>query len=367
MTHHGEREITGWVMTEPGKPFEKQTLSIPAPAAGEVLVEVAGCGVCHTDISFLHLGVKTRKAPPLILGHEIAGRVIEVGQGGDADPAAIAAAKALEGKPVLVPAVLPCGICELCRAGHRTICRAQIMPGNDRHGGFASHVVVPARYVCPVPDAVLAKNELWELSIVSDAMTTPFMSVKRSGLAAGDLAIVIGAGGVGIHAVQIAAATGAKVIALDVDDAKLEQAKSSGAGAVINVRGLDPKALKGKMAEAGKAMGAPKFCTKIFETSGTKAGQDTGFGLLTFGSYMAVVGFTMDKLDLRLSNLMAFDATVRGNWGCDPELYPEVLDWIGSGRLKVKPYVEGHPLEEANAVFDAAHHGKLVRRAVLKP
>lgn len=367
MTHHGERETTGWVMTEQGKPLVKQTLSLPAPAAGEVLVEVAGCGVCHTDISFLYLGVRTRKDVPLILGHEIAGRVVEVGQGGDADPAAIAAAEALMGKPVLVPAVLPCGVCDLCKAGHRTICRAQIMPGNDRHGGFSSHVVVPARYVCAVPDAVLKEHELWELSVVSDAMTTPFMSVKRSGLAAGELAIVIGAGGVGIHAVQIAAATGAKVVALDVDDAKLEQAKASGAGAVVNVRGLDPKALKGKISEASKALGAPKFCTKIFETSGTKAGQDTAFNLLTFGSYLAVVGFTMDKLELRLSNLMAFDATVRGNWGCDPELYPEVLEWIGAGRLKVKPYVERHPLDEANAVFEASHHGKLSRRAVLVP
>lgn len=367
MTHHGEREITGWVMTEPGKPLAKQTLSVPAPAAGEVLVEVAGCGVCHTDISFLYQGVRTRMAPPLILGHEIAGRVVEVGEGGDADPAAVSAAEALSGKPVLVPAVLPCGVCDLCQAGQRTICRAQVMPGNDRHGGFASHVVVPARYVCAVPDAVLAKHDLWELSIVSDAMTTPFMSVKRSGLRPGDLAIVIGAGGVGIHAVQVAAATGGKVIALDVDDAKLEQARASGAGAVFNVRGMDPKALKTGINDATKALGARKHCTKIFETSGTKAGQETAFGLLTFGSYLAVVGFTMDKLELRISNLMAFDATLRGNWGCDPELYPEALDWIGSGRLQVKPYVERHPLDEANAVFEAAHHGKLSRRAVLTP
>lgn len=273
----------------------------------------------------------------------------------------------MKGKPVLIPAVLPCGTCDLCLAGERTICRNQIMPGNDRHGGFASHVVVPARYVCPVKPEVLEKHELWELSVVADAMTTPFMAVRRSGLAKGDLAIVIGAGGVGVHCVQIAAAAGAKVLVLDIDDAKLEQAKGSGADAVINSRDLDPKALKKTVKDAVRAMGAPKFCWKIFETSGTKPGQQTAFNLLTFGAYIAVVGFTMDKLDLRMSNLMAFDATMRGNWGCDPELYPEVLQWIADGRIQVNPYVEKHALDEANEVFEAAHHGKLSRRAVLVP
>jgi len=352
------REITGWVMTEVGKPLEKQTVTIDAPGEGEVMVEVAGCGVCHTDISFLYMGVRTRKEVPLILGHEISGTVTEVGPGADAS---------LQGKPVLIPAVLPCGTCDLCLAGERTICRNQIMPGNDRHGGFASHVVVPARYVCPVKPEVLEKHELWELSVVADAITTPFMAVRRSGLREGDLAIVIGTGGVGVHCVQVAAATGAKVVALDIDDAKLEIAKASGAGAVINTRELDPKALKSAVKDAVKALGGPRFCWKIFETSGTRPGQQTAFSLLTFGGYIGVVGFTMDKMELRVSNLMAFDATMRGNWGCDPELYPEVLDWLAEGKIQVKPYVEKHALDEANEVLDAAHHGKLKKRAVLVP
>ena len=241
------------------------------------------------------------------------------------------------------------------------------MPGNDRHGGFASHVVVPAKYVCPVPEKVLADHELWELACVADAVTTPFMSIKRSGLATGDLAIIVGAGGIGVHCVQVAAAYGAKVIALDIDDQKLEVAKASGAGAVINVRDLSFKDLRGQVKEAVRALGAPSFCWKIFETSGTKPGQETAFGLMGHGAYLGIVGFTMAKLEVRLSNLMAFDATVRGNWGCDPELYPEVLQWIGEGRLKIKPYVEKHPLADINQILDAAHHGKLLKRAVLVP
>ena len=350
--------ITGWVMTAPGAPLAKRSIPTPALAAGEVLVEVAGCGVCHTDVSFLHMGIKTRGELPLVLGHEISGTVRALGDGVDT---------ALLDQPVLVPAVLPCGECELCQMGERTLCRAQLMPGNDRHGGFASHVAVPARYLCRVSDAVLAKHALWELSIVSDAVTTPFMSIKRSGLAKGQLAIVIGAGGIGTHCIQIAVAVGAKVIALDIDSAKLETARSAGADTVVDVRGLSSRDIKKQVKAEAKAIGAPKHLWKIFETSGTGPGQETAYGLLGFGAYLAVVGFTLDKITARLSNLMAFDATLRGNWGCDPLLYEETLQWIADGRIHVKPYIERHALDDINDVFDAAHHGKLLRRAVLVP
>jgi 6-hydroxycyclohex-1-ene-1-carbonyl-CoA dehydrogenase len=353
-----ERTVDRWVMTAQNEPCEPQTEPLAPPAPGEALVEVAGCGVCHTDISFLHMGVPTRAEVPLALGHEISGKVLEVGEGAD---------ERLIGRSVLVPAVMPCGECALCKAGERRICRSQVMPGNDRHGGFASHVTVPARYLCPVPDAVLAAHELWELAVVADAVTTPFQSVRSSGLAEGGLAICIGTGGLGIHGVQIAAATGAKVIALDIDAAKLETAKAHGADAIIHTDGLDIRGIKSQVKEEAKRLGAPRACWRIFEMSGTKPGQETAFALLNQGAHLAVVGFTMAKLEVRLSNLMAFDATLRGNWGCDPELYPEVLEWIGAGRIKVSPFVERHELSEINAVLEAAHAGTLQKRAVLVP
>ncbi len=352
------RTISGWMMTEVGKPLEQRDYETPALGAGEALVEVAGCGVCHTDISFLHLGVKTRAELPLVLGHEISGHVRAVGEGVD---------KALLDQAVVVPAVMPCGECELCKSDSRPICKSQIMPGNDRHGGFASHAVVPARYLCPVPAKVFESHELWQLSVVADAVSTPFMAVRRAGLGAGDLAVVIGTGGIGVHCVQVAAATGATVIALDIDDGKLELARQYGAKATINVRELDARAVKGAVKAEAKQLGAPALRWRLFETSGTKPGQETAFNLLNHGAYLAIVGFTMDKLEVRLSNLMAFDATLQGNWGCDPVLYPEILEWVADGRLKVAPLVKQYPLAEANAVFDAAHHGKLVERAVLVP
>jgi 6-hydroxycyclohex-1-ene-1-carbonyl-CoA dehydrogenase len=353
-----ERQISRWVMTAQGQPCDSVSEKMDTPPAGEVVVAVAGCGVCHTDISFLHMGVPTRAPLPLALGHEISGKVVELGDGVD---------EKLLGQAVLVPAVMPCGECALCKSGHRRICRGQVMPGNDRHGGFASHVTVPARYLCPVPEAVMAKHELWELSVVADAITTPFQSVRSSGLVAGDLAVCIGAGGIGIHGVQVAAAVGAKVIALDIDDDKLAVAREYGAGAVVNTRDLGIKEVKGLVKAAAKELGAPPVRWRIFETSGTKPGQETAYALLNFGGHLSVVGFTMAKLELRLSNLMAFDATAQGNWGCDAALYPEVLEWIGDGRIQVSPFVEKFALGDINAVLDQAHAGALKRRGVLVP
>src|SRR5512137_2824016 len=113
------KEIIAWQMDAPEQLLVRRTLPMPTPGPGEGLVEVAGCGLCHTDLSFLYGVVKTKKAPPLTLGHEIAGRVVAAGPGQEP----------LVGKSVVVPAVLPCGECELCRSGRGTACRKQIMPG----------------------------------------------------------------------------------------------------------------------------------------------------------------------------------------------------------------------------------------------
>lgn len=351
-------EWDAWYMTAPGARLEQRPLASRSPGPGEAVVEVAGCGVCHTDLSFLMHGVKTRSALPLVLGHEISGYVREVGPGVD---------EALVGRAVVVPAVLPCGECDLCRAGRRAICRNQVMPGNDRHGGYASHVTLPARYFCVVPDRLLASHELWELAVVSDAVSTPFQAVKRSGLAAGDFAVFVGAGGIGVHGVQIASAAGANVVAVDVSPAKLEQARAAGAKAGVDATGMSPKDARKAVRAVADSLGASPHCWKIFETSGTRAGQETAFALVGFGATLSVVGYTAERVELCLSNLMAYDAEARGNWGADPLVYPELLEWLADGRIQVKPFVERHPLAAINEVLDDADHGRLAKRAVLTP
>ncbi len=348
-----------WLMTEAKAPLIVGAFDAEPREPGEVTVEIAGCGLCHTDLGYYYDGVRTNHALPLALGHEIAGRIV----------AAAAGAERWIGKAVIVPAVIPCGQCDHCRRGKAMICRKQKMPGNDIHGGFATHVIVPSHGLCAVDQQRLAKSglELADLAVIADAVTTPYQAAKRAGVTQGSLAIVVGVGGVGGYAAQIAKAMGATVIAVDVDDAKLATMGRLAASLTLNARQHDQKALRGAVQAFAKEKGLPLTEWFIFECSGTGAGQTTAFGLLTHGATLSVVGFTMDRVELRLSNLMAFDARAIGNWGCPPELYPGALDLVLDGKVQLKPFVERHPLADINAVFAAAHRHELARRAVLVP
>ena len=347
-----------WQMTKANAPLVRTDFAFE-PGHGEVVVAVAGCGVCHTDLGYFYDGVRTNQPPPLALGHEISGTVVATGAG----------AEAWLGKAVVVPAVLPCGECDLCARGMSTICRHQKMPGNDIHGGFASHIVVPGRGLCEVDLARLARAGLTlaEVSIVADAVTTPYQAVHRAGVRPGSVAVVVGAGGVGGYCVQIAHAVGGRVVAIDVDDAKLDLIARHGAEMALNARSLDSRGLKAAIADFARGNGLPATEWFIFECSGTAAGQLTAFGLLVHGATLSVVGFTMDKVEVRLSNLMAFDARALGNWGCPPEHYPAALDLVLDGRIQVKPFVEARRLDDINDVLAAVHHREIHKRAVLVP
>jgi 6-hydroxycyclohex-1-ene-1-carbonyl-CoA dehydrogenase len=351
-------EAHRWLMTAPKAPLERTPFDAAA-GPGEVVVAVAGCGVCHTDLGYYYDGVRTNAPPPLALGHEISGTVVAAGAG----------AERWLGKAVIVPAVLPCGECDLCRRGLAPICRRQKMPGNDMHGGFASHVVVPGRGLCEVDPQRLAAAGLTlpQVSVVADALTTPFQAVRRAGVEPGCTAIIVGAGGVGGYCVQVARAFGAQVVAIDVDDAKLAAIAPYGADLTLNARRLDAKALKAEIAAFAKCNGLRPTEWRIFECSGTAAGQLTAFGLLVHGATLSVVGFTMDKVEVRLSNLMAFDARAIGNWGCPPEHYPAALDLVLDGKVAIAPFVELHPLDDINRVFSAVHAREIRKRAVLVP
>jgi 6-hydroxycyclohex-1-ene-1-carbonyl-CoA dehydrogenase len=351
-------EAYRWLMTGVNAPLERAAFRAE-PGPGEVVVDIAGCGVCHTDLGYLYDGVRTNHPLPLALGHEISGRVVATGPG----------AERWTGKAAIVPAVLPCGECDLCRRGLSTICRAQKMPGNDIQGGFASHIVVPGRGLCEVDEDRLAGSglALADLSIVADALTTPYQAVSRAGVTPGSLAIVVGAGGVGGYCVQVANAFGAKVVAIDVDDDKLGALARNGAALTLNSRGQDAKAIKGAVTDFAKKHALRTTEWFIFECSGTAAGQLTAYSLLVHGATLSVVGFTMDKVELRLSNLMAYDARAIGNWGCPPESYPAALELVLEGKVQIKPFVEAHPLDDINRVFAAVHRREIKRRAVLVP
>ena len=353
-----------WVMTEPGAPLRPDDSDLPTPGPGQALVQVAGCGVCHTDLGFYYEGVRTRASLPLALGHEVAGRIIATGDG---------VASAI-GSAVVVPAVLPCGACPTCLAGDGTMCPKQFMPGNDGHGGFASHLLVPADGLCVVPmpadqgDASPIGGSdvtLRQLSVLADAASTAYQSVIRSGLAPGGTAIVVGAGGVGIYVIQLAAAMGARVVAIDVDDARLATAATLGAALTLNAK-EDGRALR-KAVNAFHKDSTIASGNRVYECSGNAAGQDLAFGLLGAAGVLMVVGYTTDKVTVRLSRLMALDATARGNWGCLPQYYPELLEMVLDGRIAVAPLVREFPLSQVQEVLEAVKAHAITERPVLVP
>ncbi|MDA0666547.1 MAG: alcohol dehydrogenase catalytic domain-containing protein [Planctomycetota bacterium] len=221
-----------WLMTAPGAPLERREFELPAPASSEVIVRVVGCGICHTDLGFLHGGVRTNHELPIALGHEIAGTVEAVGD----------ACEEWAGKDVVIPAVLPCGACELCNAGRETSCRNQKMPGNDFHGGFASHVIVPAQWLVDASN-LPGEIELADVAVLADAVTTPYQAMLRADVQPGDGVVLIGAGGIGSFGMQIAKAFGARVVAIDIDDEKLARAAEFGADGTVNTRGLEINAV----------------------------------------------------------------------------------------------------------------------------
>jgi 6-hydroxycyclohex-1-ene-1-carbonyl-CoA dehydrogenase len=237
------------------------------------------------------------------------------------------------------------------------------------HGGFATHVTVPAYGLCEIDMVRLAAVglELADVSVVADAVTTPYQAVTQAEVSSGDLAIVIGVGGVGGYAVQLANALGAKVVAIDIDDAKLDALKDYGAAAAFNTKSIGGRELRDAIREFAKVNKLRQTEWKIFECSGTAAGQLTAYGLLTFGACLSVVGYTMDKIELRLANLMAFHARALGNWGCLPRYYPEALEMVLNSKIKMQPFIERQPLDTINEVFSRAHSGGLTKRAIMVP
>jgi 6-hydroxycyclohex-1-ene-1-carbonyl-CoA dehydrogenase len=348
--------IQTWQMVEPGK-LEKTSLDVPELQSGEALVEIAGCGVCHTDLGYFYDGVPTVNKPPLTLGHEISGVVLA----GDS---------ALVGKEVIVPAVMPDNTCPICAQGRNNRCLAQKMPGNSMgiYGGFSSHIPVPSADLCVVENR--GGIPLERLAVVADAVTSPYQAAMRAGVKPGDLTIIIGVtGGLGVYATQVCAALGAKeVIGIARNPEKLKRALEFGATHVISSVDKAPRDIRDEFRAYCKEKGLPSnYGWKIFEWTGTSNGQAIGLELLSFIGKLVICGFGMQKNEYSLSRLMAFDADIMGSWGCLPKYYPEVLKLVLSKKINIEPFVETRPMSQIQQAFEEAHKGGLMKRIVLTP
>jgi len=344
------------MMTEPDRPLVREDFVLSSPAPNEVTVRVVGCGVCHTDLGFLTGGVRTNHELPLALGHEISGEVVEAGEG----------AEHWLNKPVVVPAVLPCGECDFCKAERECACRNQLMPGNDFHGGFGSHITLPAKWLVDA-DNLPPELSLADVSVLADAISTPYQAAVRANIKEGDYVIIVGSGGIGSFGIQIAKAMGATVMAIDIDAEKLARASEFGADVTINTRKMKPGEARKAVKARVKELGWPLFGHKVLEMSGTPVGQELAWGLMSFAGTVGIVGFCLDRIPVRLSNLMAFDADAFGNWGCRPQLYGPALDLVRQGKVKVKPFVRHFPMDSINDVLEDVENHKISERPILVP
>ncbi len=330
----------------PGSQLKLSDVPVPEPATGEILVRVAACGICHTDLHYIDHGVSTFKSP-VILGHEVSGTVAELGPG---------VTQFREGDRVLLPAVFTCGGCRACRTGRENICERMRMLGNHVDGAYAEYVVAPAKDCFPLP----AEIPLAEACLIGDALSTPYHAVKhRAKVRLGEAVAIFGCGGVGINAVQFAALAGAHVIAVDVDDRKLELARQFGAHDTLNSRAVErvDKELKkragGGVDVAMEVIGKPETLRAAYDS-------------VRPGGRICVVGYCAEAVTLPFSKLMFFELEVVGSLGCRPSDYPELIELVRAGRVKLQPLVTGrYALDDIFAGLDALRQGKGLRGIVL--
>lgn len=333
----------------PKKPLKIEEVETPKIESHEILVKIAACGVCNTDMHYIDHGVPTFKKPPMILGHEPSGIVEEAGAG---------VKNFKVGDRVLIPPVFSCGYCANCRLGRENICFNMVMLGNHIDGAFAEYTKVPAKDCQHLPEEL----PLEESSIIADAISTPYHAVKnRAQVRPGDSVVVFGCGGVGINVVQVASAAGASVIAVDVVDNKLDMAKKLGAQHTINASDKEDKALLKEIRTltgggadiAIEAIGNPK--TIVLASAAVKA-----------GGLHCQVGYTHHSVPMNAGRLMFREIEIKGSLGCRPVDYPKIIEMVKTGKIQLEPVVtHKFKLEDIDKAFDLMRKGESLRSIIV--
>jgi D-arabinose 1-dehydrogenase-like Zn-dependent alcohol dehydrogenase len=316
----------------------------------QVIVDLTACGICHTDLGFLDHGVPTGKSPPLVLGHEMAGIIREIGN-------KVTTFK--EGDRVLIPAVISCGSCYYCRTGRENICSNQTFFGSNVDGGFAEQIMVPAKDIFHLP----AEIPLEEGCIIADAVSTPYHAVKNRGqVKLGDWAVVFGCGGIGLNVIQNIKAAGGLPIAVDVKPEKLDIARTLGAVEVISANELDERGIVGAIRKVTNG-GADV----AFEAIGNPITFKQAFNSLRTGGRLVAVGYSPKRWDgFDIGRVMFREMEIMGSLGCRTVDYPRIIELVKNGNLVVKPLVTGKfPLSEVNEGFDVLRKGEGVRTVIL--
>jgi len=347
-----------------GQPLEGMSFETPSPVVGSALIRVKAAGVCHSDIHLISGGYdlgEGKRLPaigggtllPLTPGHEIAGEVESLGSGTDASGFQ-------EGDKVVVYPWIGCGACRKCRSGRENLCEGSpSFLGFQKDGGYADHVVVPhVRYLLHAE-----RLDHAHAATLACSGLTAFSAIAKCNLGSDDLLLIIGAGGLGLMAVQIAKrTTRARVAVADIDDSKLQLASSQGADWTFNTLDADPKALLSKVRDLNQGRGADA----VVDFVGRPPTTALGLRLLGHEGRLVLVGLLGGAAQLPLPILPLYGTQIMGNFTGTLTELAELIQMAKNG--VVAPAVAGsYRLEEANDVLAKLERGQINGRAVLVP
>jgi propanol-preferring alcohol dehydrogenase len=328
-----------------GGPFVAKEVPTPAIAPHEALIRVRNVGVCGTDVKIranrMGLGMI-----PLIMGHEIAGEVAEVG--GEVRGFA-------PGDRVVVNFYLTCGRCQFCRVGRDTLCPEVRQHGFSVDGGFADYLKTPGVNLCKVPDHVSLEGAC----ILGDAVATSYHAItKRAQVRPGTTVALIGVGGVGLHALQMARLAGGWVVAVDVSEARLALAKSLGADAVVDARG-------GPFHEAVRRLTDGQGVDVVLEFVANEQTLPSSYQSLKRAGRLVFVGYTPQlPLPVMPHELVRNEFEIVGSRANTKQELQETMDLVARGRIK--PIVDRViPLADIEEAFEALREGRPLGRNVL--
>jgi D-arabinose 1-dehydrogenase-like Zn-dependent alcohol dehydrogenase len=325
-----------------------EELPIPKPGPREVVVAVEACGVCGSDLTIIHGGLKTTL--PRTLGHEIAGTVAEVGA--DCKSATV-------GMRVVVYIAIGCGECKPCRSGEEFCCiRGAQRIGVTQDGGFAEHVLVPEANVIPLPESLTLDAG----AVLTDAVATCLHALEDVGkLVPSEVVAIFGVGGLATSAIQIAKMHGCRVLAVSRSEAKLELALSLGADEVIV--GGDTVDVVQAIYERTDGLGADVALQLV---ANPEVDMQAVASLATFGRAI-LVGFTSEPFACNSLGMVLKQLTITGSRGMTRDNIRRAIDLAQSGAICLDPLLQAQrPLSEINDVIDEFRAGKLLR-AIIRP
>jgi len=319
--------------------LEVADLPVPVAGPGEVLVQVAACGICGSDVHGYD-GSSGRRIPPLVMGHEAAGVIAAVGDG-------VTAFK--PGDRVTFDSTVYCGECRFCLKGDINLCDNRQVVGVScadfrRAGAFAEYVVVPARIVYSLPDSF----EFSEAAML-EAVAVALHGVAVSDLKGGETALVIGAGMIGLLTLQAAKAAGCSpVLVADVDVTRLQLAKECGADETILASGSE-------MVRHVLARTDGLGVDVVLEAVGRDETVSAAVDAVRKGGTVTLIGNITPTVTLPLQKVVSRQIRMQGSCASSGE-YPQAIELISSGQIRVTPLITAvAPLEDGASWFERLH------------